>query len=80
MTRDEVFAMVKRATLEVLPDLAPDAVQIDRSLKDLGANSLDRADIVTQAMAELGIRVSATRLASAQNLRQLVDILVESAR
>lgn len=79
MTRDEVFAVVKANVLAILPDLPPDAIAIDQSLKDLGANSLDRMDIVVNSMEELGVKVPLTHFAQARNIGGVVDLLHEAA-
>ncbi len=54
---DPVLTAIRRSVLEVLPDLDPELVTEDRSLSDLGANSIDRAEIVTLTMEDLGISV-----------------------
>ncbi len=76
MTRADVFAVVTEQILEVLPDLDPSLIREDRSLKDLGANSIDRADITLQTMERLGVRFPLAELAGVSNLRGLVDVLV----
>lgn len=72
MTWDEVFSLVRGQAAAVLSgaDIDPDA-----SLADLGANSLDRMDIVVTSQDELGISVPAAAFAEVRNLRQLVDVL-----
>lgn len=79
MTRDEVFAVVKANVQLILPDLPPDAISMDQSLKDLGANSIDRMDIVVNSMEELGVKVPLTNFAAARNIGGVVDLLHEAA-
>jgi polyketide biosynthesis acyl carrier protein len=45
--------------------------------KDLGANSIDRMDIVTQTMEDLAIKIPLVELAKVQNIQELVDLLYE---
>jgi len=71
----EIFEVVRRKTVEVLPDVAPSAVSLDGRLVDLGANSLDRVDIVTLTMDELGIVVPVTEFGGVNDLRSLVALL-----
>jgi polyketide biosynthesis acyl carrier protein len=75
MTTHDVFEVVRRTTLEVLPDIYPSDVTIDRALTDLGANSIDRADIVTMAMEDLGITVPVGQFQAVRDIRSLVDVL-----
>lgn len=79
MTRDEVFAVVKENVLLILPDLPPDVIAMDHSLKDLGANSIDRMDIVVNSMTDLGVKVPLTHFAEARNIGGVVDLLHEAA-
>lgn len=76
MTRADVFAVVTRQLLEVLPDLDPALIHEDRSMRDLGANSIDRADVIVQTMEQLGVKFPIAELAGVPNLRGLVDVLV----
>jgi acyl carrier protein len=71
----EAFAVLQKAVLEVLPETSRDTVTPQTSLRQLGVSSLDRADIVAQAMHQLGVRVPAERLAAAQNLGALATLL-----
>jgi polyketide biosynthesis acyl carrier protein len=71
----EIFEVVRRKTVEVLPDVPPSAVSIDGRLVDLGANSLDRVDIVTLTMDELGVVVPVTEFGGVSDLRSLVTLL-----
>ncbi len=76
MTRADVFAVVTEQILDVLPDLDPALIREDQSLRDLGANSIDRADVIVQTMERLGVKFPIAELAGVSNLRGLVDVLV----
>lgn len=75
MTREQIFAIVKKNTLEVLPDVQPDDVRIEGQLKDLGANSIDRVEIVTMSMEDLDLQIPLVELGKVSNISGLVDIL-----
>jgi polyketide biosynthesis acyl carrier protein len=75
MTRADVFAVVTQQILEVLPDLDPALIHEDQSMRDLGANSIDRADVIVQTMEQLGVKFPISDLAGVTNLRGLVDVL-----
>jgi polyketide biosynthesis acyl carrier protein len=57
MNENEIFEVVKNVTLEVLPFIPPDLVILEGNLKDLGANSIDRMEVVTRTMETLGLNV-----------------------
>jgi len=70
-----VFAALKRNLLQVVPDLEPDEVAMNRSLADLGCNSVDRADVVTMTMEDLALSVPVTEFQGIGDIRALVDLL-----
>ncbi len=77
MQNEKIFSTVKSVAMEVLPFLSADDVTPEKSLKDLGANSIDRMDVVTQSMEALGIVVPMVEFGKVNNLRGLVDVLVK---
>lgn len=77
MTKQKVFEIVKNSILEVLPDLDPGLISIEKQLKDLGANSIDRMEVVTISMEALGLKLPMMTFAQVGNIEGLVDVLVE---
>jgi polyketide biosynthesis acyl carrier protein len=75
MTKNDVFTIVKNHILGILPALQPDLVQIDKNLTDLGANSVDRMDVVISSMEDLGIKIPLLSFAGVTNIEGLVDVL-----
>jgi acyl carrier protein len=75
MTRDEVFDVVKKHMREILDDLPEEAIDPARSMRELGANSLDMVEIVSCAMRELKVKVPRAELATLKNLDGLVGLL-----
>lgn len=78
MTEAEVFEVVKRHIFNIL-DPPPEAVTIDKSLSDLGANSVDRMEIVTFSMEDLGLKIPLLSFAKVTNIESLVEVLVAHA-
>ncbi|MEU6445059.1 phosphopantetheine-binding protein [Streptomyces sp. NPDC047046] len=54
---ERVLAVLRRTTLEIVPEVEPASFTPERTLSDLGCNSIDRAEIVTLTMEELDIAV-----------------------
>ncbi|UCH94137.1 MAG: acyl carrier protein [Candidatus Aminicenantes bacterium] len=79
MTHEEVFQAVKKVTLEVLPFLPPAEVTIEKNLKDLGANSIDRMEVVTRSLEALGVKIPLVEFGKVKNLRGLVEVLKKFA-
>ena len=67
--------MIRQIVLGVLPDVTPEAVAMTTSLRDLGANSMDRAEVATCAIEQLHVVVPLAELAQVADLGGLVDLI-----
>jgi acyl carrier protein len=72
---EQVFDVVRKHVIDTLEDLDEAQITGDKSLKDLGANSLDIVEIVSGAMRELKVKVPRSELGKLENVGQLVDLL-----
>lgn len=75
MSREDVLEVVKRHLVDTIEEL--EGVEIDpaRSMKDLGANSLDIVEVVSCSMRELKVKVPRSELNTLENINQLVELL-----
>jgi len=78
MSREDVLEVVKRHLVDTIEEL--EGVEIDpvKSMKDLGANSLDIVEVVSCSMRELKVKVPRSELNTLESIEQLVDILHKS--
>jgi polyketide biosynthesis acyl carrier protein len=77
MNKEDVFQAVKKNIVEILPHVSLNNIKIDGQLKDLGANSIDRMEIVTMSMEALGIKIPLVELGQVENIEGLVNLLYE---
>jgi polyketide biosynthesis acyl carrier protein len=77
--KEKIFAVIKENTLRILPDARPEEIEIDGSLTDLGANSIDRVEIVLYSLQQLGLKIPAPELHGLKNLRAVVDLFYRHA-
>jgi acyl carrier protein len=75
--RERILAVVIKHLVDSLDDLDPAAIDTTRSMKDLGANSLDIVEVVSRTMRELRIKVPRSELAKLSNIDGLVDLLYD---
>jgi polyketide biosynthesis acyl carrier protein len=75
LDKERIFEVVKANALKVLPDLVAADVTIDKDLSDLGANSVDRVEVVIYSLEELGLKVPPSELHGLRNIGALVDLL-----
>jgi polyketide biosynthesis acyl carrier protein len=73
VNKEEIFELLVKHTQEIIPELGGRTLMQQDSLKDLGANSLDRADIIMMTMDELSMRFPLVELAGAKNLGDLAE-------
>ena len=76
----QVFEVVRKHLLDIVPDIHPDDVLPQASMKELGANSLDMVEVVSCAMRELRVRVPRSELADLKDIGGLVDLLARQQR
>jgi polyketide biosynthesis acyl carrier protein len=77
MTRTDLLDLIAQHTRDILPGLdAHQFVASDR-LVDLGANSVDRAEIAMLVQESLGLSVSRVELFGPKNIGDLADLFLQ---
>lgn len=72
---DQVFAIVKKHLMNAVEGLDDAAITSDRSMRELGANSLDIVEIVSASMRELRVKVPRSELTKLTDIGGLVALL-----
>ena len=75
MTQDEIFAIIIENTREVLPELEAHDFKTDDRLRDLGANSIDRSEIVMMTLETLELEIPLVELGGVENIGELAATL-----
>jgi polyketide biosynthesis acyl carrier protein len=75
MNEQEILKTIIRHAREVLPALQDRPIRGDDSLRALGANSIDRSEIVMMTLGSLSLNVPLIELARAENIGELTSIL-----
>jgi acyl carrier protein len=78
--REEIAAVVRKHVIEVIGDLQVSEIDMSRSMKDLGATSLDVVEVVSITMRELKVKVPRSELSKLTNMDGLVTLLHISLR
>lgn len=78
MTRTDVLNVVQKHMADIVDDIDPAAIDPQKSMKELGANSLDIVEVVSCSMRELRVKVPRSELSKLNNIDGLVDLLHES--
>ncbi len=77
MTKNDLFEIIKSNVVSIIPDIPRDKIQIDKSLTELGANSIDRMEIVIKTLEDLKLKIPLVELGKVSNLQGLVTLLYE---
>jgi len=80
LEKENIFLVVKGAIADVLPDVDTEAVSIEQNLKSLGANSIDRTEIVMSSMEKLGIKMPLVSFGGVENIEDMVDVMADAYR
>jgi polyketide biosynthesis acyl carrier protein len=77
MTKIEVLGLIAQYTKEILPGLEMHEFEPSDRLTDLGANSVDRAEIAMLVQEALGLCVPRVELFGPKNIGELADLFVK---
>jgi len=78
MTREEILVVIKKHLVDAVDDLDPNTIDVQKSMKDYGANSLDLVEVVSRSMRELKVKVPRSELAKLTNIEGLVELFHKS--
>jgi len=74
MQKNEIFNILKKSIMDVLPLVTESDIKPEQKLFDLGANSIDRSEIIITSMAALKLKIPASELGKAKNIEGLIDV------
>ena len=77
MTKAELLDLIARRTREILPGLEAHIFMATDRLVDLGANSVDRAEIAMLVQESLVLSISRVDLFGPKNIGQLADLFLQ---
>jgi len=77
MNKEDIFEIITNHAREVIPKLQEHEFKYDDALKDLGANSVDRSEIVMMTLESLSLNIPLIVIAQAENIGELTNIIHE---
>lgn len=72
-TRERIVNVIKDNIVKNIDDIKKEDIDIQKSMKDYGANSLDIIEVVSCSMRELNLKIPRSELTGINNIEQLVD-------
>ena len=79
MDRDHIASIVKKHIASAVADVDESNIDLQKSMTDYGASSLDIVSVVSGAMRELKIKIPRTELKNIRNINGLIDMFVTSS-
>ncbi|NCN05880.1 MAG: acyl carrier protein [Spirochaetales bacterium] len=78
MTKAQVIEVIKKNIVDNLDDVEVDGIDVSKSMKDYGANSLDIIEVVSCSMRDLDIKIPRSELADIGTIDALADKFMEN--
>jgi polyketide biosynthesis acyl carrier protein len=75
MNTQNIFEIITGHVREVIPALQVHEFRFDDTLKALGANSIDRSEIVMMTLESLSLNIRLVETAGAESIGELADLL-----
>lgn len=75
MTPDEIYQVIVRSVIELLPELEDHEFSSSDSLKQLGLDSIDRADVIVMSLEALDLKIPLVETHGANNIGELAQLL-----
>lgn len=77
MNKEQIFNRIRKYTCEIAPELEEVPISQTDSLKNLGIDSVNRAEVLMMVMEDLSLNIPRIELAGAKNIGELADLFVE---
>jgi polyketide biosynthesis acyl carrier protein len=75
MDKQKIFDILVRHMREIVPDIGHREISFSDSLRALGANSIDRSEIIMATREELSLEMPLAAFARAESLGELAGIM-----
>lgn len=73
--KEHIVEVIKENLVEIIPELKDELISVDANLVDLGANSVDRGELITLTLERLDIEVSRIEFVGAQTINELAELI-----
>ena len=76
MTKSEVITLIKNNLIEIIPELEGEKIEVTEPLVAIGANSIDRGELIMLTLEALELEVSRIEFVGAQTIDDLADLML----
>ena len=75
--KDKIIELILNNLTEIIPELDGKAISLDERLVNMGANSVDRGELITLTLEKLNLNIPRIELVGAQTINELADLIME---
>ncbi|ASB60984.1 poly(3-hydroxyalkanoate) depolymerase [Bacillus sp. A053] len=80
MDKQRIFEVLITNICEVLPELDEHRFEPEDQLVELGADSVDRAEIITMVLEDLSLKIPRIELSGVKNIGELAEVLYDKVQ
>ncbi|AUZ26502.1 acyl carrier protein [Bacillus cabrialesii] len=80
MDKQRIFEVLITNICEVLPELDGHRFEPEDQLVELGADSVDRAEIITMVLEDLSLNIPRIELSGVKNIGELAEVLYDKVQ
>lgn len=77
MDKTAIIERIKTNLLDILPDLKEETLDVNERFTNMGANSIDRADLIAMTLEDMDLDIPIFKLAEAKTIDELADQLLK---
>lgn len=74
--KEEMETIIRENLIEIMPELEGEDFKNDEKFSKLGANSLDRGELITLTLEKIELEVSRIEFVEATTIGELADLMV----
>jgi polyketide biosynthesis acyl carrier protein len=75
--KNQIIEQIRENLIEIIPELEEKTISNDEKLSDIGANSIDRAELIALTLEQLEKEIPRIELAGAQTINELAELIAE---
>ncbi|KIA95291.1 MULTISPECIES: phosphopantetheine-binding protein [unclassified Flavobacterium] len=75
--KNKIVEQIRENLIEIIPELEGQTISNDEKLSDIGANSIDRAELIALTLEQLEKEIPRIELAGAQTINELAELIAE---
>ena len=80
LTEAQVLDTLKAQMTNTLEDLDPNTITLSKTMRDLGANSIDEVEITSRVLRQLRIKIPLNELAKVDTIGEFVMLVVNRSQ